>query len=48
MGLRALVEVAGWVHEDTVGARAGHPWLVSGPAFARRLTALTGVSVQPR
>ena len=43
--LRALVEVAGWVHAGTAGAHAGHPWLSSGPAFARRLTTLTGVHV---
>jgi aminoglycoside phosphotransferase (APT) family kinase protein len=43
--LRALVEVAGWVHAGTAGARAGHPWLSSRPAFARRLTSLTGVHV---
>jgi aminoglycoside phosphotransferase (APT) family kinase protein len=46
--LRGLVEVAGWVHAGTAGAHAGHPWLVSEPAFARRLTALTGISVRPR
>jgi aminoglycoside phosphotransferase (APT) family kinase protein len=46
--LRALVEVAAWVHEDTAGAHAGHPWLVSGPAFARRLAALTGIAVRSR
>ncbi len=46
--LRALVEVAGWAHEGTAGAHAGHPWLASGPAFARRRTALTGIPVQPR
>jgi aminoglycoside phosphotransferase (APT) family kinase protein len=46
--LRALVEVAGWVHEGTASARAGHPWLVSGPAFARRLTSRTGITVRPR
>ena len=46
--LRALTEVAGWVHDGTAGAHAGHPWLASGPAFARRLTALTGVPVRPR
>jgi hypothetical protein len=44
--LRALAEVASWVCEDTIGARAGHPWLVSGPAFAGRLTALTGIPVR--
>jgi aminoglycoside phosphotransferase (APT) family kinase protein len=46
--LRALVEVGGWVHDGTAGSRGGHPWLVSGPAFARRLTALTGISVRSR
>jgi len=46
--LRALTEVAGWVHEGTAGERAGHPWLVSGPAFARRLSRLTGTAVCPR
>ena len=46
--LRALTEVAGWVHEGVAGTREGHPWLVSGPAFARRLTALTGVPVRAR
>jgi aminoglycoside phosphotransferase (APT) family kinase protein len=46
--LRALVEVAVWAHESTVGAHAGHPWLASGPAFARRLTALTGIPVRSR
>jgi aminoglycoside phosphotransferase (APT) family kinase protein len=45
--LRALVEVAGWVHDGTASAHAGHPWLASGPAFARRLTALTGIAVRP-
>jgi aminoglycoside phosphotransferase (APT) family kinase protein len=43
--LRALVEVASWVHQDVVGTHAGHPWLVSGPAFARRLAGVTGVPV---
>ena len=46
--LRALVEVAGWTHEGTIGMRAGHPWLVCGPAFARRLASLTGIPVRPR
>jgi len=46
--VRALVEVAGWVHQGAVGMRAGHPWLISGPAFARRLTTLTGVPVHAR
>ena len=48
VSLRALTEVAGWVHAGTAGAHPGHPWLTSGPAFARRLTALTGISVRPR
>ena len=46
--LRALTEVAGWVHQGTAGERSGHPWLVSGPAFARRLSRLTGAPVRPR
>jgi hypothetical protein len=45
---RALVEVAGWVHEGTVAGRDAHPWLVSGAAFAGRLEKLTGVHVSPR
>ncbi len=44
--LRALVEVSGWAHGGH--PHAGHPWLVSGPAFAARLTATTGVQVQAR
>lgn len=43
--LRALVEAAGWAQQGLAEARAGHPWLVCGPAFARRLTALTGSRV---
>jgi aminoglycoside phosphotransferase (APT) family kinase protein len=43
--LRALVEAAGWAQEGLTEAHAGHPWLVCGPAFAGRLTALTGVPV---
>ena len=46
--LRALTEVAGWVHQGTAGERDGHPWLVCGPAFARRLSRLTGTPVRPR
>ncbi len=46
--LRALVEVASWVHQGTADAHAGHPWLVTGPAFARRLGALTGAQVRAR
>jgi hypothetical protein len=46
--LRALVEVASWVHLGVVGTRAAHPWLISGPAFAGRLTTLTGAPVRAR
>jgi aminoglycoside phosphotransferase (APT) family kinase protein len=46
--LRALTEVASWVHDGTAGARSGHPWLINGPAFARRLASLTGVPVGGR
>jgi aminoglycoside phosphotransferase (APT) family kinase protein len=46
--LRALTEVASWAHTGTADTRAGHPWLVSGPAFARRLASLTGVPVRAR
>jgi len=46
--LRALTEVAGWVHHGVADTRAEHPWLVSGPAFARRLTTLTGAPVRAR
>jgi aminoglycoside phosphotransferase (APT) family kinase protein len=46
--LRALTEVASWVHEGTAGAHADHPWLITGPGFARRLTSLTGVPVRAR
>jgi aminoglycoside phosphotransferase (APT) family kinase protein len=48
VSLRALVEVAGWVHAGAASAHPGHPWLTSGPAFARRVTALTGIAVRPR
>jgi len=44
--LRALVEAASWVHQGAVGAHAAHPWLISGPAFARHLTTLTGAPVR--
>jgi aminoglycoside phosphotransferase (APT) family kinase protein len=44
--LRALVEVAGWGTSERA-QRNGHPWLVSGPAFAARLFRLTGVRVRP-
>ena len=46
--LRALVEVASWVHAGTAEAHAGHPWLINGPTFARRLSALTGAPVRAR
>ncbi len=46
--LCALVEVSGWVHSGEQNARGGHPWMTSGPAFAARLTATTGVAVRPR
>ena len=46
--LRALVEVAGWVDANTVEGRERHPWLVSGQAFTRRLSTLTGVPVKAR
>jgi aminoglycoside phosphotransferase (APT) family kinase protein len=46
--LRALVEVASWEHEGVTDTRVGHPWLVSGPAFARRLATLTGAPVRSR
>jgi hypothetical protein len=46
--LRALAEVAEWEHQGVAGTHAGHPWLVSGPAFARRLTALTRIPVRAR
>jgi aminoglycoside phosphotransferase (APT) family kinase protein len=44
--LRALVEAAGWAHEGLTEAHAGHPWLMCGPAFAERLTTLTGTRVR--
>lgn len=43
--LRALVEVAHWAAAGELDARRGHPWLVSGPPFAARLSRLTGVPV---
>lgn len=46
--LRALVEVASWADERVIGHRAGHPWLVSGPALAARLTSVTGVMARPQ
>ena len=46
--LRALTEVASWVHLGVDGTRARHPWLLVGPAYARRLAALTGAPVRAR
>jgi aminoglycoside phosphotransferase (APT) family kinase protein len=46
--LRALVEVAGWMHSGQQDARAAHPWVRSGQTFADRLTATTGLAVWPR
>jgi aminoglycoside phosphotransferase (APT) family kinase protein len=48
MRLRALVEMSGWVHSGQQSSHADHPWLASGPAFAARLTAATGVAVRWR
>jgi aminoglycoside phosphotransferase (APT) family kinase protein len=45
--LRALVESASWARQGLTEARADHPWLLCGPAFARRLTVLTGSRVRP-
>ncbi|MGH3255329.1 MAG: phosphotransferase family protein [Streptosporangiaceae bacterium] len=44
--LRALVQVAGWAHEGVTSQHASHPWLLCGPAFARRLAAMTGAPVR--
>lgn len=44
--LRALVEAAHWVVADELDSRQGHPWLVSGRAFADRLSTLTGQPVR--
>jgi aminoglycoside phosphotransferase (APT) family kinase protein len=46
--LRALVEVAHWAAAGELDAHRGHPWLISGPAFAGRLHQLTGTAVRPR
>jgi hypothetical protein len=40
--------VASWVHAGTDGAHAGHPWLINGPVFARRVARLTGAPVRAR
>jgi aminoglycoside phosphotransferase (APT) family kinase protein len=46
VALRALVEVAGWAHDQVADARAGHPWLLSTDAFATQLHAVSGVTVR--
>jgi len=46
--LRALVEVAGWVRNGLIQNQDGHPWLVSGPAIAGRLSVLTHGHVNAR
>jgi aminoglycoside phosphotransferase (APT) family kinase protein len=46
--LRVLVAVALWDCAGEIQARRGHPWLVCEPAFAARLSELTGVSVESR
>ena len=45
--LRALTEVSSWVEGGTLRERRGHPWVIAGPAFARRLRELTGIAVAP-
>lgn len=46
--LRALAEVAIWEGEGSMAAHADHPWLVSGSAFAARLSRVTGIPVRVR
>jgi aminoglycoside phosphotransferase (APT) family kinase protein len=46
--LRALVEVASWASAGELDAKAGHPWLVCGPAFVSRVGKLTAVRVRAR
>lgn len=46
--LRALTELASWVHHGAVAEHEGHPWLVIGRALAVRLGAVTGVQLRPR
>lgn len=46
--VRALVEVAGWVTAETIDGRGGHPWVIAGDSFAKRLRDLTGVEVTSR
>lgn len=45
--LRALTEVSSWVASGTLKEHRGHPWLISGAAFAERLSALTSHAVAP-
>jgi aminoglycoside phosphotransferase (APT) family kinase protein len=35
--LRALVEIAGWEADDTIGAHRGHPWLTMRPVLEAQL-----------
>ena len=37
-----------WASVGELDAKAGHPWLVCGPAFASRVGKLTGVPVRTR
>jgi hypothetical protein len=46
--LRALVEVAGWAAAGELDGKSGHPWLVNGDAFAKRLSAQTSAAVRAR
>lgn len=46
--LRMLVEVAGWAHDGSIDARAGHPFLTSGREMADRLSSVAGLPVRPR
>jgi len=46
--LRSLADVASWVHNGELPQRARHPWLISGPAMAALLSAVTGAPVRPR
>ena len=48
VSLRALVEVAGWVHSGIIGERRDHPWLTIGPALTARLNSVTGISARAR
>jgi aminoglycoside phosphotransferase (APT) family kinase protein len=46
VALRALVEVAGWAHDQLADDRAGHPWLLLTDAFAAQLHSVSGVMVR--